>query len=177
MQHGMLGVGLGVTMTVKTLPDFWLNSRNMPIDVKMCAIKHCIDDRAENSPYCAFHLNPKRPPKKVRVDAYAGYTWIYFMECGKFIKIGRAINPRTRLGGIQSGCPYPIKFLAAFEGEEAMEKEMQDSFIDCHHRGEWYHATDDLYAFVGAVKKGAVEEIYSGATGRVLLPESFYAEP
>ena len=163
-------------MTIEYLPNYWVKSRNMPVNVNMCALKHCIDDAVGDSPYCSYHLNPSTPLKRVPVDARTGYTWVYFMECGKFIKIGRAINPRSRLGGMQSGCPYPIKFLAAFEGLESMEKEMQDSFTDCHHRGEWYHATDDLYAFVGSVKKGVVSEISDDVTERVLLPEEFYAE-
>jgi hypothetical protein len=163
-------------MKRKSNTYFWSDSKDMPVDVCLCAAKRCLNDAEEGRDYCSDCIAKKtKPERKYRLTAKPGYTWVYFVECANFIKIGRATNPRLRVGGMQTGCPLPIKFLVAFEGRAFLEKEMQESFSDCHHRGEWFSANDDLYDFIGALKKGAAVKISGSATGRVLLPEKFYS--
>lgn len=163
-------------MIRRSNPSFWVDSEDPPEEMETCATPRCISETAEGSEYCPGCLaDIKKPKRRYKLTAKPGYTWVYFVECANFIKIGRATNPRLRIGGMQTGCPLPIRFLVAFEGRDFLEKEMQESFSDCHHRGEWFSANDDLYDFIGAIKKGAAVKISGSATGRVLLPDKFYA--
>ena len=92
-----------------------------------------------------------KPKRKYKLEE--PYTWVYFVECEGFIKIGRATNPRLRVGGLQTGCPLPIRFLVAFEGREFLEKKCRILLRTVATGDEWFRGTDDLYAFISAVNK------------------------
>lgn len=81
----------------------------------------------------------KSTSKKERNDKY----YVYLVGCVDFYKIGKAKNPKTRLSGLQVGCPYPLKILALKPlktAYDAMDYEtmMHIKFKEYHHQGEWF---------------------------------------
>ncbi len=79
---------------------------------------------------------------------------IYFVECigANAIKIGACRGPmalvHARISTMQSNCPLPLDLLAAADGYKEDERGLHRRFPDDWIRGDWFHATDDLRAFV-----------------------------
>ena len=71
---------------------------------------------------------------------------IYFIQCGQFIKIGKANYPERRLLELQIGCPYDLTLLATLPGDEREELYFHRLFVDRRHKGEWFALTGDEIA-------------------------------
>jgi hypothetical protein len=76
---------------------------------------------------------------------------IYFIRCGEFVKIGRALNPETRVKDLQVGNPYEVELLGAFDGDDAEEGRLHAAFGQYHHRAEWFFLSQSIRAFVTKV--------------------------
>lgn len=63
---------------------------------------------------------------------------IYFIKGKKFVKIGVAANPESRLKDIQTGNPFPLKIVATISGHFATEKELHTIFERFRVEGEWF---------------------------------------
>lgn len=57
--------------------------------------------------------------------------------CG-IVKIGRALNPKKRLGSIQTGYPRRLSILHAEEGAGELEEQVHDHFRAERLHGEWF---------------------------------------
>ena len=73
---------------------------------------------------------------------------IYFIKCNEFVKIGRGAMPEDRLNTLQTGNPYKIELLGAYDGLDAEERRIHDAFVQFHHHGEWYYLSETIKAFV-----------------------------
>lgn len=69
-----------------------------------------------------------------------GMNWVYFIQCHDFVKIGRANCLNTRLAMLQTGCPYELEILSAFEcvDYKAVERAFHQEFARSRIRGEWF---------------------------------------
>lgn len=65
---------------------------------------------------------------------------VYFMQAGEFVKVGVAIDIKTRMAMLQIGCPYSIKLLHCFQSEDAYadESSIHGELARYHFRGEWF---------------------------------------
>lgn len=77
---------------------------------------------------------------------------IYFAGCQGLIKIGTSLNVQKRLAALQSGCPYPIKLLAAYPGGPKEERRLHRQFLHLRTRGEWHQPGADLRALIREVQ-------------------------
>jgi T5orf172 domain len=84
---------------------------------------------------------PKRP------------SFVYFIECGDFIKIGGATSMRSRLSGLATGNPYQLKVLATITDDTHTESALHNRFAESFHRGEWFRKTLELMAFIAELSK------------------------
>ena len=75
---------------------------------------------------------------------------IYFIQCGENgpIKIGQSDNVQERFKQLQTACPYELKLLWMYSGEEYCEKDIHDKFKHEKVRGEWFHPSRTLYIFI-----------------------------
>jgi hypothetical protein len=73
---------------------------------------------------------------------------IYFIKCHGYVKIGRGAMPEERLRALQTGNPYKIHLMGAFDGSDAEEHRIHDAFKQFHHHGEWYYLSDTIRSFV-----------------------------
>ena len=86
------------------------------------------------------------------------YRWyhIYFLECGPYVKIGRAAPGRLkkRLYDLASILPEDSTLLGVIDCPEDhpvhSERFMHVRFAKYHHRGEWFHINDEIRAYVKA---------------------------
>lgn len=79
---------------------------------------------------------------------------VYFLEAtgADRIKIGwTAGDPKSRIAGMVTACPFPLKLLATLVGTVEGEKWLHAKCKSAHAHGEWFHATDDLRALVGVL--------------------------
>jgi hypothetical protein len=75
-------------------------------------------------------------------------TFIYFIVCGDYIKIGYSDNPEKRLVQMQTGSPIDMSLALKIEGTRATEQEMHSRFSRLRVRGEWFHFDEELRDFV-----------------------------
>lgn len=80
---------------------------------------------------------------------------VYFLGAGPFVKIGQArMSPQRRIKQLQTGCPYPIELLAWLPGGRERERALHRRFSQWRAQSEWFHATEEILAYVADIKAG-----------------------
>jgi Meiotically up-regulated gene 113 len=101
--------------------------------------------------------------------------FVYFIECGDFVKIGISQDVTRRVADLQAANPYPLKVSHAIAFEsvaEAMqwEQALHAHFCSSYVRGEWFHHDATVRAFIEglgmALERGA-------STGQILETSAF----
>ena len=76
---------------------------------------------------------------------------IYFIQCGENgpVKIGYTDGDvQARLAQLQTGCPYRLRLLWVYDGQDYTEQEIHYRFEGERVRGEWFHFSESLYNFI-----------------------------
>jgi hypothetical protein len=87
----------------------------------------------------------------VGIFAFEGCLVIYFIQCGKSgpIKIGQTNNDvQERLNQLQTGCPYELKLLWVYTGDDYTESEIHSELSQERTRGEWFHPSGKVFEFI-----------------------------
>lgn len=101
-----------------------------------------------------------------RAERHRKASQVYYMRCGKFIKIGVSISPLYRLRTIREtgGVLHPADLdlgkttLVAFEpGTQEHEAAMHAKFSHLRHTGEWFTETPELTAHIEAVANAQLD--------------------
>ena len=97
---------------------------------------------------------------------------IYFIRCNEFVKIGRGAMPEERMNTLQTGNPYKIELLGAFDGLDAEERRIHDAFVQFHHHGEWYYLSETIKIFVAkhCVRKNVLRLVPKAAKAQAGKP-------
>lgn len=82
-------------------------------------------------------------------------SWVYFVRRGTSggVKIGYAENPHARMRGMQTANEDELFLLGAITGGREVEQELHRRFAAGRKRGEWFHATPELLAFIEGVTR------------------------
>jgi hypothetical protein len=74
----------------------------------------------------------------------------------KYIKFGKANNPKTRLEEHQTGCPFKLELEAVADWPNKEEYGIHAflTAIGAHCRGEWFTECDEALDIIGAMKQG-----------------------
>lgn len=67
--------------------------------------------------------------------------FVYFIQCGRFIKIGYATCVPGRQRGLQVGNPVPLKVIGVFRAHFTTEGVLHRLLHKQRHRGEWFRLT------------------------------------
>lgn len=69
-----------------------------------------------------------------------GESYIYAIKCNEFVKIGIGVDPNKRMLLMQTGNPYKLKLLKAWESNEPLVDEecLHAQFESYRVRGEWF---------------------------------------
>jgi hypothetical protein len=75
-------------------------------------------------------------------------SFVYFVACREFIKIGWSENWRSRLHNMQTSNPDQIKVLLVLAQPKSLEAELHKQFAAYAHRGEWFKDGPEIRAFI-----------------------------
>jgi hypothetical protein len=83
----------------------------------------------------------------------SGVHMIYFVQTddNRFIKVGKANDPRQRLASLQTGSPVRLKLIGAIPGGHETEHAIHQRFQALRTYGEWFRASDDLLDYITQV--------------------------
>lgn len=79
--------------------------------------------------------------------------WVYFIDDGTAIKIGFATDVEKRLLGLQTSSHRTLTVLLVVMGSRQLERRLHRKFRSDHIRGEWFHRSDALLAFIDKERK------------------------
>ena len=76
----------------------------------------------------------------------SGKRIVYFIECGKFIKIGfTSRTPEERLREHSTGNPNPMHIIGSITvGDDENDRDLHRRFAKFHAHGEWFHNKEEL---------------------------------
>lgn len=83
-------------------------------------------------------------------------TFIYFLRAGPFVKIGHSKTWKTRRAQMQVGSPHDIVPILVLIGTSSLERTLHAKFRADHYRGEWFHMSERISAFVRERKADCV---------------------
>jgi len=66
--------------------------------------------------------------------------WIYILKGDRYYKIGRSVNPYTRVEQFAPLLPFPVEIVHTFVVEDmhTAEKDLHERFADKRTNGEWF---------------------------------------
>ena len=70
-------------------------------------------------------------------------TWVYFVGCAGFVKIGVTNNVPGRLSALRTASPFPVGLLGLVEGTAKDEADLHGYFKAKRVRGEWFALNED----------------------------------
>ncbi len=88
------------------------------------------------------------PSGKGRGRGFQARHYVYVVQVDRYIKIGVAVDVAARLRLITAWVPFPVELLAVFPGGRLVEHGLHQRFATARHRGEWYHRTPEIDAFL-----------------------------
>lgn len=92
-------------------------------------------------------------------------VYVYGFACEGYIKIGIAMNVKTRLSGVKVSCPFPVSVAfqrrVAHELADFVESGVHAELAEYHHFGEWFNCPVDL-------AKRVVHKWYGRARSKML---------
>ena len=65
-------------------------------------------------------------------------SFVYFIECDGYIKVGLAKDVVSRISLLQVGCPHTMRLLGFIPGTRETERDLHKRLAEFHHRGEWF---------------------------------------
>lgn len=71
-------------------------------------------------------------------------TFIYFIRCEEYVKVGFSASPRLRLTHLQYANPHKLALIKVTRGTEAGEDAIKALLEPYHTRYEWYRLTPEV---------------------------------
>jgi len=71
-------------------------------------------------------------------------SFVYFIRCGEFVKIGFSTNPHSRRASIATSSPMPVEFIGLIEADLAAERRLHKQFKHLRKKLEWFQLADEL---------------------------------
>jgi hypothetical protein len=118
---------------------------------------------------------PPPPPRKVKPEpaysdlargilaAVAAHSkdrriYIYFVQCGDYVKIGKSAQPYCRIPALQTNTPYDIITLRVIHGSHGAEKAIHEFLSPYHHRFEWFRLDQALRSAINELPRARNKE-------------------
>ncbi len=84
-----------------------------------------------------------------------GWCYVYFIQDGDMVKIGRAIDPMERLRNLQTAHSRELTLIAAVAAHADLERAVHARFQHCRNEStEWFRLEPDLEAFIDEMNQG-----------------------
>jgi len=102
---------------------------------------------------------PKIKPQQSKASPNIGSV-VYFIEAptAQLIKIGTSWYVPGRINTLSTSSPIPLQLLGCIAGTFKAERKLHERFAQLRSHGDWFHATDELLAFIKALlrRRGVV---------------------
>lgn len=89
-------------------------------------------------------IQNKKRAVNIKIIKESEYIYVVGNEEQAICKIGYSTNPTNRISGIQTGCPYKLKFLLIIKGNMLMEQELHKKYAKQRLNGEWFSYSGPL---------------------------------
>jgi hypothetical protein len=122
-------------------------ARRLAEDVYHVRLGDLVRDRMTRKTVVPTILPPLRKATK-------GWCYIYVVQVGGRIKIGRTTNVEKRLETLRTGNADQVSLLAAAPGHVSIERLIHDRFAYCRFNGEWYSPEPELITFIRLLANG-----------------------
>lgn len=114
--------------------------------------------------------------------------FVYYIQCGMFVKIGTSIDPYRRCKQLQSGHGGKAQrpdvwigetiLLASEVGSAYNERQRHAQFAHLRHRGEWFYLTEELADHIEAVQFAeAMQSVEIATNMHTRLPLAEHQKP
>lgn len=102
-----------------------------------------------------WHLAASRPERTAITLPGAKVCGIYFVQedFENLIKIGFAINVRSRLAGLQTGSAQELRLIGVMPGSYADELDLHQRLEWARFRGEWYWPANEVLEIADASRE------------------------
>jgi hypothetical protein len=83
-----------------------------------------------------------------------GWCYVYFIQQGALVKIGRAVDVDKRLRALQIGNARGFRVLATIPAHAVIEGAIHARFAHLREQGEWFRLDANLTAFIERLQQG-----------------------
>lgn len=90
----------------------------------------------------------KRPPVKKKPADPDALGFVYFMRCGKWLKIGFSKNPINRAAHLITKQPHPLTALIIVPGTHRDERRAHKALRRYRLNGEWFNFSSEAEALI-----------------------------
>lgn len=74
--------------------------------------------------------------------------FVYFLQCGEFIKIGFTFSLATRISSIRGSTPFEVNLLGYICAPPELELSLHGQFEHLRHSGEWFREAAELRKYI-----------------------------
>lgn len=92
-------------------------------------------------------------------------SYVYILYSAGLLKIGTTIDPQARVEGLRSSSSSPVSLIWLTHGNADDERALHKRFAKDRFKGEWFHPSDALRAFIA--EKPAPREGYQTPGSRL----------
>lgn len=122
-------------------------NRQAEIIAEMKKLKLVIAEAEATKAYArSLYGNGPTPPQE-----------LYFIACGDLVKIGRSVDPASRLTALATGAPGELRLLATFPNLGARESECHRRLQHLKVHGEWFLRTGEVDSLIREFR-GAIHD-------------------
>lgn len=87
------------------------------------------------------YYEPVLPPSK---EPAFEVSYVYFIRCGEFVKIGFSSTPNSRRSSIATSSPFAVEIIGLMRGDTQTEKNLHKRFKHLREKLEWFRLTDEV---------------------------------
>ena len=97
---------------------------------------------------------PLEPAQGLLRRSLTGWCYIYFIQDGDAVKIGRAVDPNRRLDELQTAHKGELSLVAAVPAHASLEGAFHEKFAALQIGREWFTLSKSLVDFINELKTG-----------------------
>jgi hypothetical protein len=143
------------------------NPLRVSVRFSACQRRGCEEVAITGRPFCPQHSQPTykqsetvNPRLAARNDLILkGETYVYAIDGGDLVKIGKANDVAGRFSSLQSGSPIQLVLLGSIRGPRSLEKQIHAWAKEHIARGEWFRKTSPVMDIVRLIVDGDLDRL------------------
>lgn len=115
----------------------------------------------DEEPPASFSHGHAGPARRPRIKPIKPACGVYVIGCREFVKIGHALNIKSRLVALSHASPFEIELLAYKpvdpERRLTVEREIHERLASSRHKGEWFRKTPAVLALIDELNEDIID--------------------